>query len=214
MTIAGENAMNKPSEHISFETLLDIADQKLTPNSETTSHLSDCAQCADEMSKVESLVQLMRDDTSVDAPRDVLAYAVNIFQGRKLKSALHRAEPRSSFVKRIVAALSFDSFDRAPAFGVRSGPGAARQLLYSAGDHDVELRIHQQEDDRWAIAGQVLGEHCAGGEIILLGEDVSQSTRLNEQCEFALPAVPRGTYELLVKLGDVEVEVPRLQMME
>ena len=206
--------MNKSSTHISFETLLDLADQRLTPNGETAAHLSDCARCADEMRRVQGLVQLMREDRSVDAPRDVLAYAVNIFEERKLKFALRRAEPRSSFVKRIVAALSFDSFDRAPAFGVRSGPGVARQLLYSAGDHDVELRIHKQENDRWAVAGQVLGEHCAGGEVILQGEDVTESTLLNEQCEFALPAVPRGIYKLVVKLGDIEVELSELQMIE
>ena len=204
--------MAESSKHISFETLLDIADQKLTPNSETTSHLSDCARCADEMRGLEELMQLMRADRSVDAPRDVLAYAVNIFEERKLKFGLHRAAPRSSFVKRIVAALSFDSFDRAPAFGVRSGPGAARQLLYSAGDNDIDLRINEQENNRWAIAGQVLGEHCAGGEISLHGYEVSNSASLNEQCEFTLPAVPAGIYELVVRLADVEVEVPPIEI--
>lgn len=209
--MAGNSAMTKSSTHISFDTLLDIADRRLTPNSETASHLSDCAQCVGEMRRLEGLVQLMREDRSVDAPRDVLADAVNIFAERKLKFALRRAEPRS-FVKRIVAALSFDSFDRAPAFGVRSGPGAARQLLYSAGDHDIDLRINEQEDQRWAIAGQVLGEHCASGEISLHGYEVSNSAYLNEQCEFTLPAVPAGTYELVVRLADVEVEVPRIEI--
>jgi hypothetical protein len=197
--------MTESSKHISFETLLDIADEHSKPGSETASHLSDCARCADQMQRVEGLVRLMREDQSVDAPRGVLAYAVNIFAQR-------RAAPRSSFVKRLVAALSFDSFERAPAFGVRSGPGAARQLLYSAGDNDIDLRINEQENNRWAIAGQVLGEHCAGGEISLHGYEVSNAAYLNEQCEFTLPAVPAGTYELVVRLADLEVEVPRLEI--
>lgn len=197
--------MNKSSKHLEFETLLDIADQKLAPNSEATAHLSDCARCVGEMRRLEGLVQLMREDKSVDAPRDVLAYAVNIFQR-------HRAEVRSSFVKRIVAALSFDSFDRAPAFGVRSGPGAVRQLLYTAGDNDIDLRVNELEDNRWAIAGQVLGEQCAEGEISLHGYEISKSAYLNEQCEFTLPAVPAGAYELFLRLGDVEVEVPRIEI--
>ena len=195
--------MDRSSKHLEFETLLDIADERLTRDSDQSAHLEDCAACADELHRVENLLAVMKDDQSVDAPRDVLAYAVNLFA---------RREQKRSLVERIVAALSFDSFDSAPAFGVRSSASTARQLIYTAGENDIDLRIAEDENNRWVVAGQILGEHCAGGEISLHGYEVSTSAYLNEQCEFALPAVPAGNYELVVRLANVEVEVPRLEI--
>src|SRR5678815_2281498 len=67
------------------------------------------------VARVGQVLDLMRTDTAIDAPRDVLAYAVNIFSGRQ-------ASRVSSLMRRIVATLSFDSSaNLAPAFGVRSG---------------------------------------------------------------------------------------------
>ena len=195
--------MDRSSKHLEFETLLDIADERLTRDSDQSAHLEDCAACADELHRVENLLAVMKDDQSVDAPRDVLAYAVNLFA---------RREQKRSLVERIVAALSFDSFDSAPAFGVRSSASTARQLIYTAGENDIDLRIAEDENNRWVVAGQILGEHCAGGEISLHGYEVSTSAYLSEQCEFALPAVPAGNYELVVRLANVEVEVPRLEI--
>ncbi|HXI23629.1 MAG TPA: hypothetical protein VNG71_07125 [Pyrinomonadaceae bacterium] len=195
--------MNRSTKHLEFETLLDIADGRLTRDSDQTAHLKNCTACTGELQRVENLLTVMKEDKSVDAPRDVLAYAVSLFA---------RREQKPSLVQRIVAALSFDSFDNAPAFGVRSNVSTARQLIYTAGENDIDLRIAEDEDNRWVVAGQILGEHCAGGEISLHGYEVSTSAYLSEQCEFALPAVPAGNYELVLRLTNVEVEVPRLEI--
>ena len=197
--------MTTPNEHTSFASLLDIADRRTPADAEAAAHLATCRTCTEELQRLEDLVGLMTQDESVDAPRDVLAYAINIFNQRNV-------DRKPSLVQRIVAALSFDSFDRAPAFGVRSGEAAARQLVYSAGESDLDLRIEQQERDRWTIAGQILGEQCAGGEIKLTGKNESASALLNDQCEFTLPAVPAGNYELVLRLADVEIEVPRIEV--
>src|SRR6185369_11693032 len=172
-------------------------------NQEHTAHLAGCSSCAEQWHRLENLLTIMKDDDSVDAPRDVLAYAINLFA---------RREQQPSLVQRIVAALSFDSFDRAPAFGVRSSATTSRQMIYTAGENDIDLRINEDEQHRWIVAGQILGEHCAGGEIILHGHEVSESAYLNEQCEFALQPVPAGNYELVLRLANVEVEVPRLEI--
>jgi len=195
--------MSKSVKHIDFETLLDIADRRQTKDEEQTAHLADCSSCADQWHRLEDLLTIMKDDHSVDAPRDVLAYAINLFAQR---------EQQPSLVQRMVAALSFDSFDRAPAFGVRSGATTSRQMIYTAGENDIDLRINEDEQHRWIVAGQILGEYCAGGEIILHGHEVSESAYLNEQCEFALQPVPAGNYELVLRLANVEVEVPRLEI--
>jgi len=197
--------MTTPNQHTPFASLLDIADRRAPADDEAADHLATCRTCAEELQRLENLVTMMAQDDSVDAPRDVLAYAINIFNQRSV-------ERTSSLVQRIVAALSFDSFDRAPAFGVRSGASEGRQLLYTAGENDIDLRINEQENNRWIVAGQVLGADCAGAEISLHGYEVSASAFLNEQCEFAMPAVPAGKYELVLRLANAEVEVPQLEI--
>jgi hypothetical protein len=197
--------MNTKSQHISFAALVELADRKATADDRTASHISDCASCSTELQRLEGLITLMREDQSVDAPRDVLAQAINVF-------AFHSAGPETSLLRRVIAALKFDSLTLAPAFGVRSTQTSARQLLYSAEGNDVDLRIAKQEDDRWVVAGQVLAEDCSGGEIQLEGETQTISTVLNEMCEFTLPAVAPGNYRFLLRLANVEIEVPRLDL--
>jgi hypothetical protein len=84
-------------------------------------------------------------------------------------------------------------------------------MLYSAGDNDVDLRV-QPAGESWVVSGQVLGE-CAGGSVRLEGGAAEvAAAELNELCEFTLPAVPSGTYKLRLRLNDVEVEIPELQL--
>ena len=196
--------MTTRTEHLDFEHLLEIAERRATADTPTGSHLASCAACAKELNRVQSLLQVMEQDESVDAPRDVLAFAMNLYSQRRVK--------QKTLVERMIAALTFDSFTRSPAFGRRSGQATARQLIYSAGGNDVDLRIERHEQNQWAIAGQLLGQKCSGGEVTLRGENQWASAVLNEQCEFALPAVPAGDYALIVTLADIEIEVPRIEI--
>lgn len=197
--------MNTKSQHISFTALAELADRKTTADGRTASHISDCASCSTELHRLEGLITLMREDQSVDAPRDVLAQAINVF-------ARHSAGWEPSLLRRVVAALKFDSLTPTPAFGVRSTQSESRQLLYTAEDNDMDLRITKQEDDRWVVAGQVLGDDCSGGDIQLEGETQTASAVLNELCEFTLPAVAPGKYRFRLRLANIEVEVPRLEI--
>jgi hypothetical protein len=199
--------MKLAPRHIPFERLVDLAEGRVAPEEsrDASAHLSTCAACAGQLAQVERLAGLMRADDSVDAPRDLLAGAINLFAARPT---------REGFLRRIVAALSFDSDALRPAFGVRSGQAASsRQLLFSAGDVDVDLRLAPGEEG-WAVSGQVLGE-CAGGWAELGGaEDEGRAARaeLNELCEFTLPVVPAGSYTLRLRLDDLLVEIPDLNL--
>jgi hypothetical protein len=133
----------------------------------------------------------------------VIANALGLFQSAS------REEP--SLLRRVLAVLSFDSLNVAPAFGTRSGASGSRQILYSAEENDIDLHITAQ-DNSWVVAGQVLGQNCDNGAVEIEGEDVSVSTSLNDSCEFILPAVPSGTYNLRFRFSDIEVEVPRLEL--
>ena len=199
--------MRSHSKHIRFTALADLAERRTSDDERAAhaAHLASCAACASELERLERTLDLMRTDTAVDAPRDALAYAINIFDERKQSSG-------RSVVRRIVAALSFDSSSNfAPAFGVRSGQPATRQMIFSAEQTDIDLRI-SSTDDRWTVAGQVLGGECAGGRVQIDGTGISETVVLNEQCEFTLPPVASGNYSLRLLLANSEVEIPQLRL--
>ena len=112
--------------------------------------------------------------------------------------------------QQIRAVLTFDSFTTSPAFGVRSGLSVARQVLYSAGDIDLDIRL-APDDGRWSISGQILGDITAG-EIELVGETGSVSTRLDNLFEFAFDPVAPGDYAMCVRVDETEISIPEFSL--
>lgn len=198
--------MNLTFQHLPFEKLADMAENRLLTSERAAAeaHVSGCSRCSAQLARVEQTITLMRTDKAEDAPRHAVASALNLFRTRTAVAS----EP--SLVQRVLAALSFDSTQLTPAYGVRSGQATARQLLYSAGENDIDLRV-QSSGEAWVVSGQVLGE-CAGGNIRLEGTAAQVEAGLNELCEFTLPAVPAGSYTLRLRLNEVEVEVPELRL--
>jgi hypothetical protein len=193
------------SRHIPFATLADLVEKRLSAdeNRETLNHVSACSRCTGQLNELQQLVSLMRTDTAEDAPRDVKANALALFQARA-------ASAKPSVVRRVLAALNFDSAQSSPAYGLRSGQPQSRQFLYSAGENDLDLRV-RPNGEAWVVSGQVLGQ-CDGGEVELRGEAGTAAVRMNDLCEFTLPPVPTGRYTLQLRLNDVEVEVPDLDL--
>ncbi len=191
------------SAHIALETLVDIAEDRLTAGTLETAlaHLETCPHCNESLHRLQQAIQLMKTDTTQDAPRDVLASAINIFA----------PERKFTAVRRVVAALTFDSRSAGPAFGMRSLHTAWRQLLYSVQESDVDLRVRVQNEECF-ITGQVIHEGCDGGFVEISGPGGSSQASLNALCEFALPAIPVGKYSLRVMLPDVEIEIPDLEL--
>jgi len=188
--------------HISVETLANIADDRVTSESRETAmaHISECSTCHDTLRRLQQLILIMKSDRATDAPRGVLTSAINIFSQEKRLP-----------LRRIIALLTFDSRNAGPAFGVRSLPAASRQMLYSAGETDLELRITVQNDE-CILAGQVIGEGCAEGYVEISGAGGRSEARLNEICEFSLPPVPVGNYSLTVRMLDLQIEIPELEL--
>jgi hypothetical protein len=200
-----EQNMKKTTHHISFEKLADLVENRLADEERRASldHLSACSRCAARSDELGQLINLMRTDKAEDAPRDVRANALALFAGRV-------ASTKTGVVERLLAALSFDSTQLSPSYGLRSGHAAARQLLYSAGENDLDLRI-KPSGAEWVVSGQVLGQ-CSGGTVELHGEEYNAVAPLNDMCEFALPPVPSGRYTLRLRLSDIEVEVPGFEL--
>ena len=198
--------MRLTPRHISFARLADLAEGRLSPEEAggVRAHLADCTGCSAQAAQLGHLAALMRADASEDAPAELVSGVVRMFRARRARAG----EP--GLLRRLVAALAFDSSTLQPAFGVRSGQAApARQLLFSAGDLDVDLRL-AQGGEGWTVSGQVLGP-CRGGEVELVSDGRTNArAALNDLCEFALPAVAEGVYTLRLRLDEAEVEIPEL----
>lgn len=189
------------SSHISLEKLSDIAEGRLSgvALNAARAHLSTCSECDGILGRLRQLMLTMKSDRAPDVPRDVLASAINIFS------------PVQSSLRRVVAILMFDSRSAAPVFGMRSIHTDSRQMLYSAEETDLDLRITIRNDE-CIVAGQVIRDGCAGGVVEISGASGSSQASLNELCEFTLPAVPVGSYSLRVRMLDVEIEIPELEL--
>ena len=202
--------MRLTPRHIPFARLADLAEGRLTPEeaAEARAHLADCTGCSAQAAQLGHLTALMRADASEDAPPELVASVVRTFRARRAQGE------QPGLLRRLVAALTFDSSSLRPAFGVRSGQAApARQMLFSAGDIDVDLRL-APGGEGWTVSGQVLGP-CEGGEAELVDAEGATAARatLNELCEFTLlPPAADGTYALRLRLVDAEVEIPELSL--
>ena len=202
-----EGKMTKMLRHVAFERLADLAEGR--PRSakleEAQTHISGCERCGAAFTQLARVMGLMRNDISEEAPPELLARTVKLFRSRAASS-----EP--SLVRRLVAALKFDSAQMSPAYGVRSGQKAeARQVLYNVQDYDVDLRI-ASGDQGWSISGQAFGPECAGGRIELEGDSGMARAELTDQCEFHLPPVPTGSYTFRLHLTNLVVEIPELEL--
>ena len=192
------------SSHISLGTLADVIENRATPATlqAVRTHVTTCSECGETLQRLERLIMMMRSDAAADAPRDLLMSAIKLFPP---------GAPRP--LRRIVATLIFDSRKAMPVFGMRSVRSSSRQLLYSAQQTDLDLRITIQNDE-CIVAGQVIREGYVGGLVEISGPTGSAEASLNELCEFTLPALPTGYYSLKVRMSDVEIEIPELELKD
>ena len=193
--------MNLTSPHLEFDKLADMAEGRLA-DSKTLAHLAECRECSKKLSHLERTIEMMRTDRMEDAPAYAFERAKNMLRAR--------IKPADSFLKQVFATLKFDSLLEAPAFAIRSAATSERQLLFSAGENDLQLQIIQT-GGRYVVSGQVLGP-CAGGQVELQGMRVTVNATLSDLCEFTLASVPEGTYLLTLRLPDAELKIPDLNL--
>lgn len=209
---------------IPYETLVDLAEGRVSPADEAVLQAQIAAnpEASIELAHLKALITLMRRDSSEDAPSHIVHRAQRIFRATSQEQTTSPAtEPNllqvgATALRRLIATLQFDSFQSPQAYGMRqasSGWPGVRQLLYSAADYDVDIRIIQR-DNRWQISGQVLSadDIPESGTIELETPDQHISVILNELAEFALPPVPANNYTLILRLPDVELTIPALEV--
>lgn len=151
------------------------------------------------------IVTLMQNDTSADAPESAVKWAKNLFRTRA-------AQPKESFVSKIVAVLQRELSPGTAAFGERSGGATTeRQLLFSAGDAAVDLRI-VSEGRAFRVNGQILGEGFNGASVTLKGEAFEMTAELGELGEFSFTGVKSGNFSVVVKNLGKEIEIESIKI--
>jgi len=148
------------------------------------------------------IVYLMQADKSEDAPQDSVKWAKNIFRSRV-------TEPKKSLARKVLAVLQMDLSPNKAAFGERSASASqSRQMLFTAGENGIDLRITETEKGFLSIQGQLLGESFAGCTV-KFGEF---ETRANELSEFKFREIPAGNYDLIFETDETEIVVRNLEL--
>ena len=197
-----------PSRRIPFMRLVDLVEGRLGPEDEAQlrMQLVDDDRAAADVRWLERVVAAMRPSTVWDEapPEELVERAIRLFRP---PSSSGSPNP----LQRVRAMLDFDSLYAPQPLGLRSGQPIERQLLFTAGELSVDLRIIPL-GTLWSLAGQVLGPSTGGGQVALASAATGAEATLNELSEFMLPPVPAGDYTLTLRVGGVQIEIDKLQV--
>ena len=129
-----------------------------------------------------------------------------------------KSQPRESLRSGTLALLVVDSFAEERLLGFRGTGLMSRQMLYRAGEYDIDLSIDYDESSQSvAIIGQSMPLRkdlatVAGAHVELLrGSHVACATKMNEFGEFILDGIPEEIYDLRIALKDEEIKIAGLQ---
>jgi hypothetical protein len=190
--------------HINAEQLLDYVDGlgSDAENSAIADHLSSCESCATLKQELQSLVLKLQEDASFEPPAELVQWGINLFQPL--------VRPETGGFRKYVASLVFDTFDQPVFAGVRSVGAPPRQLLFRAGDVDVDVKIESMEaNERITLVGQVLSSDTKffdNAPVKLESHGVVRyRTKTNPVGEFSFDEVPKDTYHLSVDLPEGQI---------
>jgi hypothetical protein len=165
-------------------------------------HLNSCKECTELKQEFHALITRLREDSSFEPPADLVQWGVNLFQPLM--------QPTAGGLRKMIASLVFDTFDQPMLAGVRRVGAAPRQLLFRAGDVDVDVKIESMEaNDRITLVGQVLSSATKFFDNTPVKLEshgiVRYRTRTNVVGEFSFDEVPKDTYHLSVDLPEGQI---------
>ena len=199
-----QKRISRRSRHLTVETLINRIENKADDTSleAVRQHLSTCEKCQSKGDEFSELLSFLNNDSANEPPAELLEWGIQLFQ-----PVLSPAEGKVSKVLR-VARRVFDSFEQPAPVGIRHVGSVPRQLLFRAGEVDVDIRI-EVGDDRVTLAGQVLSESESFFEntpVRLESHGVTRyRTQTNPVGEFSFDEVPQDTYHLSMDLPDGQV---------
>jgi len=147
--------------HLSVGTILDQIENKATnaDSARQAEHLENCGKCSTKAEQVQELLIFMAEDAANETPVETVQWGAQLFQP---VIRLETGKDSGLNPIRRIAKLVFDSFEQPLTAGVRAGVMGAstipRQLLFRAGEVDVDIRMESGVDNRISLSGQVLSD--------------------------------------------------------
>jgi hypothetical protein len=193
--------------HVNAENLMEYMDGQATSEAKVTieSHLSQCSDCLQLKQELGQFVLQLQQDATFEPPAELVQWGMSLFQ-----PMLQPKQTIGGKIRKFVASLVFDTFDEPMLAGVRRVGAPPRQLLFRAGDVDVDVKIESMEaNDRISLVGQVLSntEKFFDNTPVKLESHgtVRYKTMTNFVGEFAFDEVPKDTYHLSVDLPEGQI---------
>ena len=154
--------------------------------------------------KIDKILDLMRTDDSVDAPADSVKWVKNLFRVRQ--------PAERSIIEKIWAVLQIDIGPGEPVFGERSSAaGLGRQVLFTAGETSIDLRIAAGKRDV-SIRGELVGEGLTGAAVHLRSDEGNYESTADGEGEFKFERVAPGVYELQIKTSTTLIAIETLKL--
>jgi len=194
--------MEKFLHHIEIEELVRRAESGL-PDKNTDKHLDECAECLNNLQKLQKFFTYAETDSTETVPQSATAYLLNIYQPQ-IKAK------QENIADRIRAILAFD--DWLPEFAVNERLSFAdtRQMLFRAAEYEIDMRLNFA-NGKCQASGQIFPD-CEDGEVEISSKDFKEKTLLNAYCEFILPFVPEGIYDFKLRLDNIEIEIKQVSL--
>ena len=192
--------------HVTVENLIDYIEGHGSDVEKSTleGHVANCSECGELKQEFHAIIFRLREDASFEPPAELLQWGINLFQPV--------AQPKgvASGLRKFIASLVFDTYDQPMMAGVRRVGAPPRQLLFRAGDVDVDVKIESMEaNNRITLVGQVLSNNAKFFDNTPVKLEshgiVRYRTRTNVVGEFSFDEVPKDTYHLSVDLPEGQI---------
>ena len=190
--------------HLNVTDIMNYVDGETLPADKAAAerHLHTCSDCSELRQELENLVTRLQEDSVCEPPSHLVQWGIDLFQPVM--------QPSGGRVRKFIASLVFDTFEQPLLAGLRRIGAPPRQLLFRAGDVDVDVKIESVEaNDRITVVGQVLssGAKFFDNTPVKLESHgiVRYKTRTNLVGEFSFDEVPKDTYHLSVDLPEGQI---------
>jgi hypothetical protein len=164
-------------------------------------HITHCNECNELKQELQFISSRLQEDAAFEPPAELLQWGIQLFQPV--------VQPECS-LPRFIASLVFDTFDQPMFAGIRRVGTPPRQLLFRAGEVDVDVKIESMEaNDRITLVGQVLSGSAKffdNAPVKLESHGIVRyHTKTNVVGEFTFDEVPKDTYHLSVDLPEGQI---------
>ncbi len=193
-----------------FVTLIDYVDGQLVSEirAEWEEHLSSgCKNCNDTLQWYAQVKQIAALGSLASPPTAAVQAAYKIFT-----DAQKPAEKPTGILEKLWAVLCFDSFQQPQLVGARNAQTTTRQLLFRAGNYDIDLMMELTSTEALCLRGQIISQVTSAAEqiysVTLRDESKAVVTsKSNDIGEFFFAQLPPQNYQMYITASGTEIYI-------